>query len=236
ILSVTNNNGSSTAAALHVSTNGNVGITSQNTNAFGIAVNALAVGTAISAQNTGTQPTIYGVSNNVNPSAYAGRFEGGMLAIAKNNASAMAFRAQTFGGGADILVAQNSRRVGINTSLPSRTLDVVGNVQIVDAVGTSTGYVTSITNSMSSGISGGGLEVNNAGDRSIGNTALTVQNLTTKTAGNNSTKTGLEILSTGTWNAAGGMINRGLFVNATGGGDGNYSAILMGGAVGIGTL
>src|SRR4051812_3312090 len=65
---------------------------------------------------------------------------------------------------------------------------------------------------------------------------MTIDNITTKNGGSNSTKTGLQINSTGAWGTggAGGHINLGLVVNVSGGVDGNYAALFNGGNVGVG--
>jgi hypothetical protein len=124
---------------------------------------------------------------------------------------------------------------GINNTAPAANLDVNGLSKLTNTT-LVTGYAADFQNTnASSGQSSGVLQLINTGPRSIGNNAATIQNLTTKSSGSNSTKTGLEIISTGGWAGSGGMYNRGLFVNVSGGADGNYPAILMGGNVGINT-
>ncbi len=120
----------------------------------------------------------------------------------------------------------NSGNVGIGT-IPSGPLDVLGSL--------STGSVATVTNDVASGISGSALTVISSGRRSIGNSGMIVNNLVTKVGGSNSTKTGLEVNSTGSW--APGTTNQpnvGLHVTASGA-DRNYPAIFEGGNVGIGT-
>jgi len=71
---------------------------------------------------------------------------------------------------------------------------------------------------------------------SIDHFGARIQNLTTKTGGSNSNKTGLVIESTGAWGTGGtNHFNIGLDVNVSGGVDGNYAALFNGGNVGIGT-
>lgn len=123
--------------------------------------------------------------------------------------------------------------VGIGTATPAFRLDVAGTAQVSDNT-TSSGYVATIQNNVASGISGGALNVMSTGARSIDNSAMIIQNQVTKVGGSNSTKTGLNIQSTGSWAPGTGQTNVGLAVNVSGA-DNNYSAVFMGGAVGIGT-
>lgn len=123
--------------------------------------------------------------------------------------------------------------LGIGTSSPTAKLDVMGTAHISD--NTASGYVSAIRNNVPSGISGGALNIINSGTRSAGHNAVLIQNLTTKSGGPISTKTGLEIQSTGSWSTGStGQTNIGLFVNAAGA-DINYAAIFAQGNVGVGT-
>jgi|GEM_PF-4918074 len=88
------------------------------------------------------------------------------------------------------------------------------------SVGIGTNYPSSIFHTVASGAK----------------TANYIGNLLTNTATSSTasiTKTGLSVESTGTWNGT-TAVNRGLYVNATGGTT-NYAAIFDGGNVGIGT-
>lgn len=139
------------------------------------------------------------------------------------------------GGGNSIdamVIKSNTGNVGINTNFPSAKLEVNGTTAINDGI--TSGYVTVIKNNIISGIDGGALQVTSTGQRSIGNTALIVENFVTKVGGSGTTKTGLTIQSTGSWAPGTGQPNVGLFVNVSGA-DINNSALFMGGAVGIGT-
>lgn len=127
----------------------------------------------------------------------------------------------------------NGTNVGIGV-VPTSTFEVAGVTKISDNA-TSTGYVTTIQNMVGSGISGGALTVVNSGTRSIGNDAMFIQNLATKSGGSNTTKTGLRIESSGSWAPGTSQVNQGLLVDVSGA-DINYSAIFSGGNVGIGTV
>jgi hypothetical protein len=125
--------------------------------------------------------------------------------------------------------------VGINNAAPTVALDVVGQTEfITNAI--STGYASIIENNTIGAVSSGALRLINSGTRTVGNHGATVQNLVTKSGGSNSTKTGLEIISTGAWGTggSGGHFNRALYVESSGGVDGDYAAVFMGGNVGIG--
>ncbi|MCW3077173.1 MAG: hypothetical protein JWO32_1782 [Bacteroidetes bacterium] len=124
-----------------------------------------------------------------------------------------------------------SRRLGLGTITPSTTLDVFGNTQIIDN-STPSGFSAFIQNNNAGGISGGALNVNNSGSRSIDNSAVQIQNLVTKSGGSGSTKTGLNIQSTGSWAPGTGQTNVGLSVNVSGA-DINRSAVFNGGGISI---
>ncbi|MBL7903328.1 MAG: hypothetical protein JNK73_15120, partial [Bacteroidia bacterium] len=233
ILRVNNTNAANVSGGIEVSTNGNIGLFVQNTNAGGIGVSSSGVGTALYGSSSGVGHGLQVQQTNASIASYAGYLDGGLVTISKNNAGAYAFRAQT-NTFTDILVADNNRRVGVNITSPTATFEVSGNVKFSDAVNTSTGYVGSFSNT-TAGISGGALEVINAGTRSVGNDGMVIRNLVTKAGGSNSTKTGLTIESTGSWGPATvNQPNRGLFVTVSGA-DNNYSGIFMGGGMGIGT-
>lgn len=174
-----------------------------------------------------------GANSNVNVDAYP--TGNGNLQITVGNGPTSGLTVVT--GGATRLAVTGSGNVGVGTTSPLFPLDVNGQTQFQSSL-ISTGYETEIINNAASAISSGGLHVTNSGLRSIGNNAASIENLATKNGGSNSIKTGLEIISTGGWGTGGfgGHYNRGLYVNVGGGADGNYSAILMGGNVGIGNL
>lgn len=135
----------------------------------------------------------------------------------------------------NVYFSNGNDNLGIGTSSPAAKLEVLGKAQISDN-STATGYVSTTSNTIPSGVSGGALNIINAGTRSIRHSAMLIQNLTTKSGGSNSTKIGLEIQSTGSW--APGTLNQpnvGLFVNAAGA-DINYAAIFAQGNVGVGTI
>lgn len=131
-----------------------------------------------------------------------------------------------------VTLVNNSDFVGIGTAFPTTKFEVSGNTRFAD-VNSNVGYVSLIENNASSGIDGGVLRLTNTGVRSIGNSALLVENSTTKTTGSNSTKKGLEIQSTLPWTGP-GLVNIGLLSNVGGANPGfNYSGIFTGGQVGI---
>ncbi len=125
----------------------------------------------------------------------------------------------------------SSGNVGIGIA-PTTKLHVAGNTLFAD-VNTITGYVSVIQNNVpAAGQSGGVLRLSNNNARSISNDALLVENFATKVGGSGSTKTGIEIQSTGSWAPTTGQTNVGLLSNVSGA-DNNYSAIFTGGQVGI---
>ncbi|MBI2721529.1 MAG: hypothetical protein HYX39_05090 [Bacteroidetes bacterium] len=195
-------------------------------------VEGYAIGSATGVQNTGVNAYAsgsgqnYGVTSNAVGNNTTTSINYGLY----SNASGGSVNWAGYFGLGNVYV-QN--RVGIGTTGLAATLDVAGTAQIIDN-NTSTGFSAIIQNNIASGISGGALEVKNTGLRSIDNTALSVQNLATKVGGNNTTKTGLSIQSTGSWAPGTAQPNVGLYVNVSGA-DINNSAILMGGNVGIGT-
>jgi hypothetical protein len=140
----------------------------------------------------------------------------------------------TIAAGSNLTWDNTNERLGIGLVLPTHRLHVNGNARI-STVLQSSGYTAEIDNSTAGGVNGGALVLTNSGSRSVGHNGVSIQNLTTKAGGSNSTKTGLEILSTGSWGPATlNQPNRGLYVEVAGA-DNNYPAIFVGGNVGIGT-
>jgi hypothetical protein len=121
----------------------------------------------------------------------------------------------------------NAGFVGIGTNNP-------GTNQLSVVTQSSSGSAGLFENNIAGGIDGSALRVLNSGTRTVGNNGMLIQNLVTKVGGNNSTKIGLKIESTGAWGVATvNQPNVGLDVNVSGA-DNNYAAIFNGGNVGIG--
>lgn len=117
--------------------------------------------------------------------------------------------------------------VGIGTTTPTNRLTVLSNE--------SSNYSALVVNNVTSGISGGALQVSSTGSRSIGNNAMLIENLVTKSGGSNSTKVGLRINSVGSWGpGTTNQPNVGLWVDVNGA-DNNYAAVFNTGNVGIQT-
>jgi hypothetical protein len=125
-----------------------------------------------------------------------------------------------------------SDNVGIGLNNPGVKLEVAGNTKFSDP-NTVNGFVSIIQNNNStSGQGSGVLRLTNNFARSISNQALLVENFATKVGGSGTTKTGIDIESTGSWAPGTGQPNVGLLSNV-GGADFNYAGIFTGGQVGI---
>jgi hypothetical protein len=143
------------------------------------------------------------------------------------------------GNGADInLIAQNAANFfnggAVNITAGSATLGNAngGNIILTPGARTSAGtfgYLGIGTSSPTSYVHA----VDNTGIKTINHSSALIASNVTAGGFTDGVKTALEIQSTGSWGGT-GAVNRGLFVNVSGGTN-NYAAIFSGGNVGIGT-
>ncbi len=198
---------------MRILSSGNVGI---GTNAPGAAVEISSP--SFNVLNLRTS----GANSNVNVDAFPTGV--GTLQFRTNTANGI-----TFGTNNTLrMIIDPNGLVGIGNTAPTSMLDVVNAV--------STGQTAIFTNSVSSGISGSSAVFNNSGLRSLGHSGVIINNITTKSGGSNSTKVGLEVISTGSWGPATvNQPNVGIKVTASGA-DNNFALQLIDGSQGAGKV
>lgn len=147
------------------------------------------------------------------------------MRVEQPNAAPMAF----YTSGIDRMRISTGGSVGIGTGTNTPN----GKLEIIDA--SSNGSSLLVTSNNTSAIDAGAAIFNSTGLRSIGNSAVIVNNLVTKAGGSGSTKIGLQVNSTGSWAPTTGQPNIGIKVSASGA-DNNYALQLIDGSQGLGKV
>jgi hypothetical protein len=132
VVKVNNLNAASSAAALDVTSAGNLAMSVTNNNPGGVGGSfSSASGIALTANNNSSFYTFQATNTNGLSTSYAGYFDGGFVAKGKGGATNMIVSARN-ASAADVFVVRNDGNVGIGTNAPTQKLDVAGSVKITD--------------------------------------------------------------------------------------------------------